>query len=83
MFEPYHRFDNAFRIYNNFNSDLFMPENSRHKPIAILVLYQPGHRFKLKKYFLKLGKNHIGSHHKSEVIINGVDSATAAITITN
>lgn len=43
--------------------------NSLAKPVAILVLYEPGHRFKLKKYYLKAGKNYIGSHARSDILI--------------
>lgn len=30
-------------------------------PVAMLVLYEPGFRFKFKKYFLQKGNNLVGS----------------------
>ncbi len=31
-------------------------------PVAILVIYDKGFKFKYKKYFIKKGINNIGSH---------------------
>jgi hypothetical protein len=51
------------------------------QPMAILVLYEPGFRFKFKKYYLKKGINIIGSHPSSDVIIDDGPERIAMIMI--
>ena len=39
-------------------------------PIAMLVLYEPGFRFKFKKYYLGIGTNLVGSLKSADVCVS-------------
>jgi hypothetical protein len=43
--------------------------NSNDTPIALLVIYDKGFKFKYKKYYLQTGVNLIGSYPLSNVNI--------------
>lgn len=46
-----------------------MINNSKDYPVALLVIYDVGFKFKYKKYYLKKGSNFIGWHPSCHVII--------------
>jgi|694.fasta_scaffold101783_1 hypothetical protein len=42
-------------------------------PVALLVIYDKGFRFKYKKYYLQIGLNLIGSHPTCNVQIPSIE----------
>ena len=42
-----------------------MRESSVGKPAALLVIYDKGYKFKYTKYYLRVGRNEVGSHPSS------------------
>lgn len=55
------------------------------RPIAMLVIYDVGFKFKYKKYYLRYGSNFIGSHHNCQVAMAdaaGIPERAAHLYIT-
>ena len=45
-------------------------KSAKKTPVAMLVLYEPGFRFKFKKYYLAIGTNLVGSLKSADVCLN-------------
>lgn len=61
------------------------PKPNLPSPVAMLVIYDPGFKFKYKKYYLREGTNLIGSHPSCQVLISEqeIPEKAAIIEITS